>query len=225
MAKDKNPLDGVVRFIANEGYGDDMQALMQEHVVPGLVNSGLAPEALPAKMNNQIYAMMVTCIVEDLMTRQGKDGRNVTDAYMKRHGWKQSGAFRRTLQAIRDSKFRLWEVIAVTPGVGLKLRDLLAPAVTVDVITPGLAGVLPVGCPVGLRVLELDGQRVPSGGVLPFDEGMSAEGAEAVKAAAGNVENIAPFITSFWLRKTLEEVAEEEGKGSPGTLPPDPVTL
>jgi hypothetical protein len=205
MAKDKNPLDGVVRFITTEGYGDELQALLLQHVTPALEATGVTLENLPAMLEQQVYAMMFTCVVEDLMTREGADGRNVTDAYMKRHGWKQSGLIKRQLQALRNSKARLYEVAEVHQGVGLTVRDLLAPDTTERVQAPGLAGVLPVGCPVGLRLLHVDGEAGLSGGILPFDEGMSAEAAEAVREAAGDDENLAPHITAFWLRKTLEE--------------------
>ena len=205
MAKDKNPLDGVVRFITTEGFSDDLQALLLQHVTPALQSTGVALESLPGLLENQVYAMMFTCVVEDLMTREGADGRNVTDAYMKRHGWKQSGLVKRQLQALRNSHARLYEVAEVHPGVGLTLRDLLAPETTERVQAAGLAGVLPVGCPVGLRVLHVDGETGLSGGILPFDEGMSAEATEAVRAAAGEDNNLAPHITAFWLRKTLEE--------------------
>ena len=205
MAKDKNPLDGVVRFITSEGFNDELQALLLQHVQPALVATGVAFEHLPALLENQVYAMMVTCVVEDLMTREGADGRNVTDAYMKRHGWKQSGLVKRQLQALRHSKARLYEVTAVHPGQGLTLRDLLAPEQEQRVTAPGLAGVLPVGVPIGLRILQVDGEASLSGGLLPFEEGMAAEAAAAVQAAAGDSENIAPAITAFWLRKTIEE--------------------
>jgi hypothetical protein len=213
MAKDRNPLDGVVRFIPAEGFQDDLQALLIKHVTPALEATGVTLEQLPVRLEGQVYAMLVTCVVEDLMTREDADGRNVTDAYLKRHGWKQGTGVKRQLQALRASKARLYEVTAVNPGVGLTLRDLLAPGAVEDVLAPGLAGVLPVGCPVGARVLGVDGEATLSGGILPFDENMSAEAAEAVRAAAGGDDDLAPHITAFWLRKTLEEQAAEGASG------------
>jgi hypothetical protein len=211
MAKDKNPLDGVVRFISTEGFQEDLQALLVKHVTPALEATGTDVATLPSRLDPQIYAMLVTCVVEDLMTREDGDGRNVTDAYLKRHGWKQSGLVKRQLQALRHSSARLYEVTAIKPGIGLTLRDLLKPeAPEQEVLASGLAGVLPVGCPVGVRVLHVDGESTLSGGILPFEEGMSEEATEAVRNAAGADENLAPHITAFWLRKTLEEQASEK---------------
>jgi hypothetical protein len=221
MAKDKNPLDGVVRFIPAEGFQEDLQALMLQHVTPALEATGVTLETLPATLDPQIYAILVTCVVEDLMTREGKDGRNVTDAYLKRHGWKQGSGVKRQLQALRESKARLYEITAVKPGIGLTLRDLLAPDISQDVSAPGLANALPVGCPLGVRILRVDGEAILSGGILPFEENMGAEATEAVRAAAGDDENLAPHITAFWLRKTLEEQAAEAASPTPAKAPVD----
>lgn len=209
MAKDKNPLDAVVRFIPAEGFQDDLQALLITHVTPALEATGVALENLPSLLDSQVYAMLVTCVVEDLMTREDADGRNVTDAYLKRHGWKQGTGVKRQLQALRASKARLYEVTAVKPGIGLTLRDLLAPETVEDVSAPGLAGALTVGCPIGVRVLRVDNETTLSGGILPFEDHMSAEATHAVRASAGEDDNLAPHITAFWLRKTLEEQASE----------------
>jgi hypothetical protein len=212
MAKDKSPLDGVVRFITTDGFDADLQALLTEHVRPALEATGMVLENLPALLENQAYAMMFTAVVEDLMTRDSADGRNITDAYLKRHGWKQGATVKRQLQALRNSQARLYEITAVNPGVGLVLKDLLAPETTETVVAPGLAGVLPVGCPVAVRVLKIDGESVLSAGILPFEENMSAEASAAVREAAGDDVNLAPHITAFWLRKTIEERLAEGGK-------------
>jgi hypothetical protein len=221
MAKDKNPLDGVVRFIPTEGFQDALQALMLKHVTPALEAAGVTLENLPAILDQQVYAILVTCVVEDLMTREDADGRNVTDAYLKRHGWKQGSGVKRQLQALRESKARLYEITAVQPGIGMTLRDLLAPEMSQDVAAPGLASALPVGCPLGARILRVDGEATLTGGILPFEEGMGAEATEAVRAAAGGSDDLAPHITAFWLRKTLEEHAAERASPTPATAPAD----
>jgi hypothetical protein len=120
------------------------------------------------------------------------------------------------LEAVRDSRMELYEIDAVTPGVGMTLRNLAGDGEKIAVEAEALARALPVGCLLGARVLRADGKVTLTGGILPFDEGMSAEGASAVAEA----EDRAAGITVFWLRKTLEE---QLGKiERPGALPLDP---
>ena len=217
MARDKNLLDGVVKFIRTEGWVDELQQRLQAHTVPAVAERNLPEAELVRLLDQQVYAMMFTCVVEDLMSRTLPDGRNLTDAYLKRHGWKLGSTARRQLEAVRDSRMGLYEVDAVTPGVGLTLRNLLAEDEKIPVEAEALARALPVGCPLGARVLRADGKVSLTGGILPFEEGMSAEAA----AAVAEVEDRAAGITVFWLRKTLEEqLGKVEGR--PGALPLDP---
>jgi hypothetical protein len=205
MAKEKNLLDGVVRFIGTEGFSEAIQQRLLAHVEPACIAAGVKFEDLPRMLEQQVYALMFTCVVEDLMSRPAPDGRNLTDAYIKRHGWKLGGSARRQLKAVRDSRMGLYEITATVPGRSITLRDLVGGAPDVAVEAPGLANALPVGCPLGARVLRVDSTTTIAGGLLPFEEGMSAEAAEAVRAAAGTDDNLAEYITAFWLRKTLEE--------------------
>jgi hypothetical protein len=216
MARDKNLLDGVVKYIQTEGWVDALQERLRAHTLPAIEERGLAEAELLRLLDQQVYALMFTSVVEDLMSRTSADGRNVTDAYIKRHGWKLGSTARRQLEAVRDSRMELYEIDAVTPGVGMTLRNLAGDGEKIAVEAEALARALPVGCLLGARVLRADGKVTLTGGILPFDEGMSAEGASAVAEA----EDRAAGITIFWLRKTLEE---QLGKiERPGALPLDP---
>jgi hypothetical protein len=211
MAKDKNPLDGIVRFLGAEGFAETIQERLAAHVAPACAAVGVSPADLPRLLDQQVYALMFTCVLEDLMTRPLPDSRNLTDAYVKRHGWKLGSTAKRQLEAVRDSHLGLFEIAEVTPGVGLSLRDLLDAGEPVRVEAPALAAALPAGCPLGARILHIDGSTILSGGILPFEQGMSAEAAEAVTGA----DDRPAAITAFWLRKTLEEqFAEQAGNGA-----------
>ena len=202
MAKEKNPLDGIVRFMTDDGWSEEMRLRLEAHLQPTCEAMGIAMEQLPSLLEGDVYAMLVTCVVEDLMTRTAADGRNLTEAYLKRHGWKQSGIVRRQLQALRQSKAGLYEVTDTNPGEGLTLRNLLAPKETLDVVAGQLSTVLPVGVPVGARVLRVDGEAILGGGVLPFEDHMTAE---AVAAVGADDTDLPARISNFWLRKTIEE--------------------
>jgi len=216
MARDKNLLDGVVKFISAEGWVNELQQRLQAHTLPAIAERNLPEAELVRLLDQQVYAMMFTCVVEDLMSRTLPDGRNLTDAYLKRHGWKLGATARRQLEAVRDSRMGLYEIDTVTAGVGLTLRNLLTEDEKIPVEAEALSRALPVGCPLGARVLRVDGKVSLTGGILPFDQGMSAEA-----AAVAEVEDRAAGITTFWLKKTLEEqLGKVEER--PGALPLDP---
>jgi hypothetical protein len=217
MARDKNLLDGVVKYIQAEGWVDALQERLRAHTLPAIEERGLEEKELARLLDQQVYALMFTCVVEDLMSRAGADGRNVTDAYIKRHGWKLGSTARRQLEGVRDSRMELYEIDAVSAGVGMTLRNLLAEGdEKVLVEAEALSRALPMGCTLGARVLRVEGKMSLTGGILPFDEGMAAEAA----AAVGGVEDRAAGITIFWLRKTLEEQLGKVER--PGALPLDP---
>lgn len=212
MAKDKNLLDGVVKFISAEGFVDALQERLLAHVQSTCTARNLAVGDLPRLLDQQVYALMFTCVVEDLMGRTLAEGRNLTDAYLKRHGWKLGALARRQLEAVRDSRIGLYEIDAVSVGVGLTLRDLLPPGEKVGVEAVALSRALPVGCALAARVLRVDGTVSLAGGLLPFDEGMSAEAAEAVAGAADRTEG----ITAFWLEENAGGEFWSQGSGARG---------
>ena len=201
MAKEKNLLDGVAKFVGTEGFAQALADRLRDHSEPPCKTMGVVFEQLPGMLDPQVYAIMFTCVLEDLMTRRLEDGRNLTDAYVKRHGWKLGSTAKRQLECVRDSQMGLYEITAVTQGVGITLQDLLSDAAPFEVIAPALSGALPAGCPLAARVLRLDGTATLTGGILPFETGMSAEAAEAVKGSP----DVAAAITGFWLLTTLQE--------------------
>jgi hypothetical protein len=202
MARDKGPLDGVVRYITEGGFADELRARLEAHVRPTCEEMGVAIESLNEVLAPEVYAMMFTCVVEDLMSRPGADGRNVTEAYLKRHGCKQGNTVKKQLGALRDSKAGFYIITEVDPGVTVTLRNLLTPEEVISPLAREISKALPVGVPMGARVLTVDGHTSLSAGVLPFEEHMADEGIAALGADDGD---LAARITNFWLKKTLEE--------------------
>ncbi len=207
MIKEKNLLDGVVKFVAAEGFGTLVAERVSDHTRAACDAVNIPHETLPGMLDQQVYAIMFTCIVEDMMTRTLPDGRNLTDAYVKRHGWKLGSSSKRMLEAVRDSRFGLYEIIEVIPRVGLALRDLVGEGDEVQVEASALSGALPLGCPMGARVLRAGGNQTLTGGILPFEVGMAQEAADAVRDST----DMAAAITNFWLLKTLQEQLGQAG--------------
>lgn len=61
---------------------------------------------------------------------------NLTDEYLRRRGWREAPLGRQTLQAIRDAKLSVYEVIDGKDGESLSVRDLMADDAPITVVTP-----------------------------------------------------------------------------------------
>jgi hypothetical protein len=214
----ESPFEAVVRYCERELRQQFAQRLVA-HGAAAMRDAGLLPADLPERLGKDAYMMLFTVVVEDFTTRpDAPGGMLVADAYLKRHGWKLTPSARKLIQAVRNSVLGLYEVTGIKAGVGLELRDLLLDRPGFDVAQPGLAGVLPVGCLLGARVLQLDGATTLSGGVLPFEAGLDEAAVAAIRATAElgdraitveELPELAPYISDFWLKRTLAEANEE----------------
>jgi len=59
------------------------------------------------------------------LTREGADGRNIVDDYLKRRGWKESASTRAYMSALRTSVMSLYEVSDIVRDTSFGARDLL----------------------------------------------------------------------------------------------------
>lgn len=210
MSKEKSPLDGVVKFAGTPEWQGKLSDVLREHTLPACEAVGISPESLPGRIEQDVYALLFTAVLEDLMSRKPEGAENLTDAFIKRHGWKLGGTIRRQLVALRDSTLVLFEVTSIA-GTTVNLRDVLSDGATRPLESPALAQALERGALIALRLLEVDGATIPSPGMLPFEAGLAEEAAAALAqtpTAAG--------IASFWLRKVLEEAASDPHAAAPG---------
>lgn len=69
----------------------------------------------------------IATVFEDFATRRRADGTCMAAEYLKRAGWRENGYARKYLEALIDSRLRLYEVTDVRPGTGLTLRPLDVP--------------------------------------------------------------------------------------------------
>ena len=208
--KQQNPLDGLVRFCEGEwaaALGDRLTA----HTLPACEGAGLSPAMLPERLGREVYAILFTAIIEDLMTRtDGPDGQNLTDAYLKRHGWKLGRGARDHMTAVRNSKMALYEITATRPDESLQLRDIVADDDKIWLDHPTLAHALTPGCLLGIRIVTRAGVQGITGTVLPFDDGKQEEAAATLRDVAP--ADLAASISNFWLKKTFEE---DQGQVAP----------
>jgi hypothetical protein len=215
----ENPFEAVARYCDRELQAPFAQRLLA-HSEAAMREAGLVPTDLPERLGQDPYLMLFTVVVEDFTTRpDAPGGVRVADAYLKRHGWKLTPSARKLIQRVRDSVMGLYEVTGLKPGHGLELRDLLLDGPDFKVAQPRLAGVLPVGCLLGARVLQLDEGATLSGGVLPFEEELREQVVTYIRDAAelgdrpirnDELAGLAPHISNVWLKMTLAEAAAKD---------------
>ena len=116
-------------------------------------------------------------IVEDFFTaRFGENGElNVIDDYLGRRGWRETDPARRYLEAVRDSRVLLYEVLDTDPGRSLTLRDLLLEREAVRVSEHLGSRAAVRWDRLAARIVEVDGTRYFTGALLSFRHEVAIE--------------------------------------------------
>jgi hypothetical protein len=201
--KQQNPLDALVRFCEGE-WATALGNRLTAHTVPACEGAGINPAMLPERLGREVYAILFTAVIEDLMTRpEGPNGETVTSAFLKRHGWKLGRGAREHLQTVSTSTMALYEIIATRPDESLQLRDIVAAGDPIWLDHPTLAHALTPGCLLGVRIVTRAGAQGITGTVLPFDDGKQEEAAATLRDVAP--ADLPAAISNFWLKKTFDE--------------------
>jgi hypothetical protein len=164
---------------------------------------GVGVETLVDALDDHSLAMLEGGVLEDFVTCELDDGRNLIEAYLARRGWNEPVAVRRWLQALRASRVSLWEVVALDPGRTLTLKDLLAGGapVVVDERVGSESAVL--WDRLMARVVAVGGTNHLTGALLLF-------GHEAADAA---VERFERAFSD--LRREIRKAARAVGEAAP----------
>lgn len=64
------------------------------------------------------------------------DNENLVDEYLRRRGWRETLAGRQALQAMRDARLSVFEVLGGKDSISLTVRDLMGDATPITVSTP-----------------------------------------------------------------------------------------
>jgi hypothetical protein len=125
---------------------------------------------------------------EDLSTyRFTSDGRNLTEDFLKRRGWREGVHGRRYLRQLGESIISLYEVQAVVPGSYCDVVDLVRGGKPVRVFEKSGTSSMARWDRIGTRILPGSGKPMFSGAVLPF----SHDASEALLSILLNTENTA----------------------------------
>ncbi len=211
-------LAGLIRWLRRDEWREPFEEVLWLHVGPACEQAGIEFEDIEDILGHHHFMALWGCAFEDFLTRTLEpDGRNVVDDYLKRHGWKEPAPNKRYMQALRGSAMSLYEVSGIVPGEAFLARDLVRGGEPVRVSERTATKTLAPWERIGARVVELDGERVIAGGLLPFTHEASEELIRALKAAEtrarrepgkpakdiGAPGDAAPVFTNLWLADVL----------------------
>ena len=218
-------------------WQEEQTAVFDAHLTPVCDRIDISQEELVQELEEHGFGgMLFGMVFEDFICRRlPPDDKNIIDDYLKRRGWRESVPGRRYLQKLRDSVLSLYEVVAVSPGHHCDLRDLVRDGETFRVHEHMGTQNLVKWDRLAARVLNMNGQHIFSGGILPFPREASQSllrvltesrkqfnkklsRAAGKKAAAEMLssENLGelflqdacPAFTSIWLVHTLKSLRE-----------------
>ena len=119
-------LQGLMKWLTRAEWRDRFAEIYDRHLLPACEQTGLdADEVVEILGESWFMTTVWGCAFEDFLTREGADGRNVVDDYVKRRGWKESASARAYMSALRTSVMSLYEVSDIIRDTSFRARDLM----------------------------------------------------------------------------------------------------
>jgi len=118
-------IDGLIRWVERDQWQEDFGEVIEQHLGDACAEAGIGIAGIVDILGEPHFRSLWGCAFEDFLGRRLEDGRNVTDDYLKRRGWKESARTRAYMAALRDSVPSLYEVSDIVRGHGFSVRDLI----------------------------------------------------------------------------------------------------
>lgn len=170
MSKTGSLIANLQKYATRPEWEALLDAVMREHLESVADALDLDMSDIGEIVGDQSGEFIAT-VFEDFATRRRPDGICMAADYLKRTGWRESGYARKYLEALIDSRLRLYEVTDVHPGTGLSLRPLDVPKGKTEepVFVHEKSGSqhLSRWDVISARVLRVQEEYVLAGGVLP----------------------------------------------------------
>ena len=170
----RNDIDKAVRNVRSwserSEWSDELATIFDAHLASVCELMDISSEDLYQLIVEHDYGgMLFGVMFEDFLSRRSSpSNRNVIDDYLARRGWRESPAGRRYLQQLRDSVLSVYEVVAVSPGKYCELVDLARGGKIIRVREHMGTQNMVKWDRIAARVLNTNGKRTFSGGILPF---------------------------------------------------------
>jgi len=118
-------IDGLIRWVERDQWQEPFGEVIEQHLGDACAEAGIAIANIIDILGEPHFRSLWGCAFEDFLGRRLEDGRNVTDDYLERRGWKESARTRAYMAALRDSVPSLYEVSDIVRGRGFSVRDLI----------------------------------------------------------------------------------------------------
>lgn len=176
----------------NALWSERLSEVLADHFLPAAEQAGLARQEAWEALG-QFTGQVFGGALEDLCTRIYDDPpQSVVGDFLKKRGFRLPPLAKSYLEALCDSVPGVYEAVAVQPGHGVTIRDLLIGGDPIDVIEVSGSRQIVQWDTFVARVVEHGGKRVFTGGVFPLTT-------ESSKAAVNQ------------LTATLHGLVEERG--------------
>lgn len=229
-----HPLEGLMKWAKRDRWRDSFAEFMPLHLDRACANNGVATEALP-DMIGDAGGPLWGCVFEDFLTAEIAEDGNIVADYLKRRGWKESASNKAYMSALRSSVMSLYEVSDIVRDESFLARDLVRGGEPVRVSERMATRSLKPWDRIAARIMQVGGETVMSGGVLPFDPAASdfvlgelrrlrkrslaraksarrrgKAGTAAAEPASDTelLRTMAPLFTEVWLEDTLQRMLD-----------------
>ncbi len=177
----RHDIDKAVRNIKNWAdrpeWSDELSIVFDTHFATVREYADISPDEFHQNILESDYGGMLFGVVfEDFLSRDlSPSNKNIIDDYLARREWRESVAGRRYLQQLRNSVLSLYEVVEVSPGKHCTLTDLIRDGKAIRVHEHMGTLNMVKWDRIAARVLNTNGKRTLSGGILPFPHKASQE--------------------------------------------------
>jgi hypothetical protein len=177
-------LQGLMKWLTRAEWRDRFAEVYDWHLLPACRRTGFDVEEVVAILGANWFTTTVWgCAFEDFLTREGADGRNVVDDYLKRRGWKESASARAYMSALRSSVMSLYEVSDIVLDTSFQARDLVRGGDSILISERSATRSLKQWDRIATRVVQLGSQMHISGAVLPYDRDASEKVLKVLRSA------------------------------------------
>jgi hypothetical protein len=167
-------LQGLMKWLTRVEWRDWFAEIYDHHLLPACQQTGLDAEEVVAILGENWFMTTVWgCAFEDFLTREGADGRNIVDDYLKRRGWKEGASARAYMSALRTSVMSIYEVSDIVRDTSFRARDLVRRGDPILISERSATHSLKQWDRIATRVVQIGPQMHISGAVLPYDRDAS----------------------------------------------------
>jgi hypothetical protein len=167
-------LQGLMKWLTRAEWRDWFAEIYDHHLLPACQQTGLDAEEVMAILGENWFMTTVWgCAFEDFLTREGADGVNIVDDYLKRRGWKEGASARAYMSALRRSVMSIYEVSDIVRDTSFRARDLVRGGDPILISERSATHSLKQWDRIATRVVQIGPQMHISGAVLPYDRDAS----------------------------------------------------